>query len=92
MDFTPFLQKSDNNTLFVTDKYLWTKKEYKLPIKDRFEFKMMQSGDFVPLFSQNMKIWNSTKTDSDALSMYLSTKNQGFTFRTGIFKSDLPSK
>jgi len=69
----------------VTNKYIWTKKEFKLPIKVNFEFEFIKNGEFIPVFSHNKKQWGSP--NCDALSMYLSTKRADFTFRTGLFKS-----
>ena len=69
----------------VTNKYVWTKKQYKLPIRVNFEFKFMKDGEFIPAFSHNRRQWG--QPNPDALSMYLGTKRNDFTFRTGLFKS-----
>lgn len=70
----------------LTNKYIFSKQEFALPVKMSYGVKFMQdtpaNSEFHPCWSKNKKPWGQ---DSDALSWFFATHRQDFTFRTEMF-------
>lgn len=76
----------DMEKLDLRTSYLWTTKEYQLPIQVEFNFTFKKKGEFIPVWSKNKMQWSGSP-GHDALSWYLATNRHDFTFRTGLFRS-----
>jgi hypothetical protein len=73
----------------IKDIYIWTFREFNLPIKITFDAMMKENSknedicELIPVFSHNKKEWG--KEGADALSWYLSINRCDFTFRKKVF-------
>lgn len=73
---------NDHYSFMVSDQYMWSEKEYTLPVDISFDFTFAKDGELIPAFSANKEEWGQSP---DALSWYASTLRHDFTFRTEMF-------
>ena len=66
----------------MKEAYIWSNAQFELPIKIRHGFTFKKPGEIHPAFSLNKKHWGH---GSDALSWFMATMRQDFTFRTKLF-------
>jgi hypothetical protein len=79
----------NSKEIAITNKYLWSFREFSLPIEINFQVQLMNKEccEFIPIFSKNKIEWNGKNTD--CLSWFLATHRDDFTFRTNMF-GDFP--
>ena len=77
----------NSNSFQLTNKYLWSNYEVQIPAKIDFTFTFDIEGDseFHPCFSKDCNGWGGANS-TDALSWFMATHRQDFTFRTGMFE------
>lgn len=63
--------------------YLWCNQQHSLPVQIKFGFTFKTAGELIPAWSLTKEEWGSKSCD--ALSWYMSTNRNDFTFRTEMF-------
>ena len=75
--------EAGDEPLLVGDSYLWSARSFDLPVRIRFTFTFLTPGELLPCFSANCEQFGGA--NPDALSWYIATHRDDFTFRTGMF-------